>query len=45
MDPRATTPPPPLRLLERPVRRVAPAQRPAPAAWWQRWLALAPRLR
>lgn len=40
MDARPATPPPPLRLLERPARVLAP-QRPAsrvPPPWWQRWL-------
>lgn len=45
MDAHSATTPPPLRLLEKPVRRVAPARPPAPAAWWQRWLTFTPRSR
>jgi hypothetical protein len=37
MDLRSSSPPP-LRLLERPLRRLPPAAPPAPPAWWQRWL-------
>lgn len=42
MDPRPLTPPP-LRLLERPVRLSRPATRPQPqppARWWERMLGL-----